>query len=136
MPNVIIYTTDAGNVAVCVPTGELPIEQVVAKDVPQGKQSFIVDFATLPMAYEHFFDAWEQTNGVVTVSLNKAKEIMKTVLRAQREPLLLAQDVAFQRALEMGTSTVEIVAEKQRLRDITKLVDACTSVDDLPNITC
>jgi hypothetical protein len=136
MPNVIIFTTDAGNVGVCTPTGEIPIEQVQIKDIPAGKESFIVDFATLPTQYDHFFDAWEQTGGVVTVSLEKSKTIMKEWLRLKREPLLQAQDVAFQRALENGDSTASIVAEKQRLRDITKLVDVCDNLDDLALIRC
>ena len=40
-----------------------------------------------------------------------------------REPLLKQADVEFMKSLETGSSTVEIVAEKQRLRDITKEVD-------------
>jgi hypothetical protein len=48
--------------------------------------------------------------------------------------LLQAQDVAFQRALEQGTDTTAIVAEKQRLRDITNLVDRASSLDELKSI--
>jgi hypothetical protein len=36
MSQVIIYTNDNGGVSVCVPTGELPIEQVLTKDCPAG----------------------------------------------------------------------------------------------------
>ena len=55
----------------------------------------------------------------------------KTRLRAEREPLLQAQDVLFQRALESNGDTSAIVAEKQRLRDVTKLVDAETTLEGL-----
>jgi hypothetical protein len=55
----------------------------------------------------------------IAVSLTKAKAITKDRLRADRKPLLEAQDVAFMKAQEAGTSTSAIVAEKQRLRDIT-----------------
>lgn len=72
---------------------------------------------------------------MITVNLNKAKEITKERLRAERAPLLQAQDVAFQRALEEGASTTAIVAEKQRLRDITQLADQATSTDELKGIT-
>ena len=130
--NVIIYTNpNSGNVCVCIPTGELPIEAVQGKDIPAGVQSFIVDAASLPEQDNDFFNAWEQTNGVVTVNLTKAKSITKDRLRAERAPLLAAQDVAFQRALEAGTSTAAIVAEKQRLRDITNLADGCNSIAEL-----
>jgi len=67
----------------------------------------------------------------IIVNINKAKDITKDRLRKEREPLLLAQDVAFQRALEEGKDTSAIVAEKQRLRDITKLVDNVNTVEEL-----
>ena len=66
-------------------------------------------------------------NKVITVDIEKAKEIVKEKLRLDRKPLLEAQDVLFQRALEAGADTTDIVAEKQRLRDITKDVDAMTT---------
>jgi len=67
----------------------------------------------------------------ITVNIDKAKVITKDRLRAEREPLLEAQDVLFQRALESGADTTAIVAEKQRLRDITNQVDSMTTVDEL-----
>ena len=72
---------------------------------------------------------------MININLNKAKEIKKDKLREERTPLLQAQDVAFQRALETGEDTSAIVAEKQRLRDITKLCDAAQTVDALKQIT-
>jgi hypothetical protein len=71
---------------------------------------------------------------MITININKAKAITKTRLRVEREPLLAAQDVAFQRALESNIDTSAIVAEKQRLRDITKLADAATTPDELKAI--
>jgi len=67
----------------------------------------------------------------IIVDINKAKDITKNRLRAEREPLLEVQDVAFQRALEKGLDTSAIVAEKQRLRDITKQVDAANTLEEL-----
>jgi len=55
----------------------------------------------------------------IAVSLTKAKAITKDRLRADRKPLLEAQDVLFLKAQEAGSSTTAIVTEKQRLRDIT-----------------
>lgn len=72
---------------------------------------------------------------MITINLDKAKQITKERLREEREPLLAAQDVAFQRALESGADTSAIVAEKQRLRDITNLADAATTLDELKGIT-
>jgi hypothetical protein len=73
---------------------------------------------------------------MITINIDKAKEITKARLRAEREALLQAQDVAFQRALESGDDTSEIVAEKQRLRDITKSVDKLKTLDELKAISC
>lgn len=67
----------------------------------------------------------------IIVDINKAKYITKDRLRQEREPLLLAQDIAFQRALEIKADTSAIVAEKQRLRDITTLVDTANTVEEL-----
>ena len=72
---------------------------------------------------------------MITINLDKAKEIKRESLRQQRKPLLEAQDIAFQRALESSSDTTAIVAEKQRLRDITMLVDTATSVEDLKAIS-
>lgn len=71
---------------------------------------------------------------MITINFDKAKVITKDRLRAERTPLLQAQDVAFQRALESGADTAAIIAEKQRLRDITVLADAATTLDELKQI--
>lgn len=132
MTQVIIFTNETGGVSVCIPTGELSIEEVRAKDTPAG--SIIVDKDTLPQADNDFFEAWELNGSTVSVNLSKAKEITKKRLRAEREPLLQAQDVIFQRALETGADTTAIVAEKQRLRDITNQVDTATTTAQLRSI--
>ena len=67
----------------------------------------------------------------IIIDINKAKDITKDRLRAERKSLLEAQDVAFQRALESNADTSAIVAEKQRLRDITNQVDTMTTVEEL-----
>ena len=67
----------------------------------------------------------------IIVDINKAKDITKDRLRDERKPLLEAQDVAFQRALESGADTSAIVAEKQRLRDITALVNSVNTTEEL-----
>jgi hypothetical protein len=129
MTQAIIFTNDNGGVSVCIPTGELPIDQVKIKDTPS--HSIIVQISELPNQYNDFFDAWELVGGKVEVNLTKAKELTKKRLRIEREPLLTAQDVAFQRALETVADTSSIVAEKQRLRNITGLADNETTLEGL-----
>ena len=71
----------------------------------------------------------------ITINFSKAQAITKDRLRLERTPLLEAQDVLFQRALETGKDATAIVVEKQRLRDVTKLVDAATTLDQLKGVT-
>jgi len=72
----------------------------------------------------------------ISVSLTKAKVITKDKLRTDRKPLLEAQDVAFMKAQEAGTSTSAIVTEKQRLRDITgDYVNDMSTLDELKAAT-
>lgn len=136
MKNFIIFTNEVGGVSICVPTGELPIEQVQAKDIPFGVDSYIVSADTIPENDNDFFEAWEQSKGVITVNISKAREITKNRLRVERIPLLVAQDIAFQRAMETGADTGNIVAEKNRLRDLTKLADGAITLADLRILKC
>ena len=68
---------------------------------------------------------------MITVNLDKAKVITKERLRGERKPLLEEQDILFMKAQEAGTSTTDIVTEKNRLRDVTKLADSATTTDEL-----
>lgn len=56
----IIYPTDDNSVAVIIPALEcgLTIEEIAAKDVPQGKPYKIVDVADIPTD-RTFRNAWE-----------------------------------------------------------------------------
>jgi len=71
---------------------------------------------------------------MITINLNKAKAITKDRLRQERAPLLVAQDVLYMRATEANQDTTAIVAEKQRLRNITKLADAATTLEQLKQL--
>ena len=132
MSKVIIFTNENGNVSVCVPTGELPIEAVLVKDCPS--HAIIVDASELPEQDNDFFNSWELIDGVMSVNLDKAKAQTKDRLRVERAPLLAAQDVAFQRALKEGKVTTAIGALEQRLRDITGLADSCKSTEELRGV--
>ena len=71
----------------------------------------------------------------IKIDIAKAKDITKDRLRAERKPLLEALDVEFIKAQETGADTSAIVAEKQRLRDITKQVDTMSTVEELKGAT-
>ena len=54
----IIYKTPENTVAILIPSGELPIETVARKDVPQGVGYKIVEDADIP-SDRTFREAWE-----------------------------------------------------------------------------
>ena len=64
---------------------------------------------------------------MITIDIAKAKELVKQKLRTDRKPLLEEQDALFMKAQESSSDTTAIVAEKQRLRDITNDVDSMTT---------
>jgi hypothetical protein len=68
---------------------------------------------------------------MITINIDKAKKITKDRLREERKPLLDKLDVAFMKAVEEGADTSAIVAEKNRLRDVTLLVDDAETVEEL-----
>jgi hypothetical protein len=72
---------------------------------------------------------------MIRINIDKARALTKDRLRAERAPLLAAQDLAFQRALETNADTSAVIAEKQRLRDITQLADSADTLDALKALT-
>jgi hypothetical protein len=55
----VIYPTDEGGVAVIIPADcGLTIDEIAAKDVPEGKPYKIVDVGDIP-SDRTFRDAWE-----------------------------------------------------------------------------
>lgn len=117
MEQVIAYKTPENTVSIVVPTGELSIENVASKDVPPNTPYKILNRSEVPQD-RAFRNAWE-LNDTVEINLEKAKEIHKNNIRAARNPLLAELDIQFQRALESGSDTSEIVAKKIALRDAT-----------------
>ena len=71
---------------------------------------------------------------MITVNFNKAKTVTADRLRQKRLPKLQDLDVQYQRALETGANTADIVAQKQVLRDLPAQVDGCTTLTQLKNL--
>ena len=63
------------------------------------------------------------------VDMAKAREIHKNNIRSARQPLLEALDIEFQKALETGASTTDIVSKKQALRDAPADADIAAASD-------
>ena len=63
------------------------------------------------------------------IDMAKAREIHKTNIRNARTPKLAELDIEFQKALETGASTTDIVAKKQALRDAPADSDITSAAD-------
>jgi hypothetical protein len=129
----IIYSTPDGGIAVITPTGSLPIEQVLAKDVPSGATGIIVEADAIP-SDRSFRGAWTRDGAAITHDMAKAREIHRDRIRAARDPKLTALDVAVQRELEKpNPNTAQIFAQKQSLRDApaNPAINAATTISQL-----
>jgi hypothetical protein len=102
MALIIIYTNENGNVSLCIPTGELPIEAVLVKDCPVG--AMIIDDSDLPTDNE-FFNAWELVDGKVIV--NQIKK--QAIIDAQQVPIL-AKESAIAKLSVLGLTEDEVKA--------------------------
>jgi len=67
---------------------------------------------------------------IIKTDIAVAKEIHKTNIRNARIDKLAEQDIEFQKALETGSSTTDIVAKKQALRDAPAAVGISTAVTE------
>ena len=85
-----------------------------------------------------FRDAWavDNTNDVITVDLEKAKDIWRDKIRAARIPEFEKLDTKFMKALETGADITDIIAQKQALRDAPDLpeIDNATTIEELKAI--
>lgn len=82
-----------------------------------------------------FRNGWEanEDTGVISVNMNKAKDIWRDKIRQARIEPLAALDTAYMKALETSASTTQIIADKQALRDAPALssIDSASTVDEL-----
>jgi len=92
---------------------------------------------TMP-AERTFRSGWEANSdtGVISVNMDKAKDIWRDKIRQARVEPLAALDTAYMKALETSADTTQIIADKQALRDAPSLasIDAASTVDELKAI--
>lgn len=101
MAQIIIYEQN-NQVAVCIPSGELPIEEVLAKDAPS--HAIIIDDSELPTEQE-FFNAWELVDGKVVVNETKKQAIIDAI-----QAPIDAKASALTKLIKLGLTADEISA--------------------------
>lgn len=141
----IVFENVDGTIGIIIPAPKARFEseteddfldRIAEKDVPQGLDYYIVDADELPED-RAFREAWVVDGGAIDIDLDKAKDAWKEKLRQDRAPLLEALDIDFMRAVE-NSDTVkqnQVKDQKQVLRDITNLVDAAETLEDIKAIT-
>ena len=68
---------------------------------------------------------------MITIDINKAKEVWKDKIRQARTSVLAKLDIDFIKAQEQGNDTASIVADKQTLRDLPSQVDTANSIEEI-----
>ena len=129
----IIYIAPGGGTAVIIPTEELPIEQVAAKDVPPGVAYEIVDTDAIP-SDRTFRGAWVIADAAVDVDLGKARDIAHDIRRSQRAEEFAPLDEIIAKRIP-GVTADEAEAQRQEIRDryavIQEAVDGSETVGAL-----
>ena len=128
----IIYPNPNGGICLVIPTGELSIEEVAAKDVPAGVPYKIVDGDELPEDHT-FFNAWEYKDAAV-VNMDKAKEIGHTMRRAKRAEEFAPYDDIIAKQIP-GHDATAAEASRQEIRSryavMQTAINAATSTDQI-----
>ena len=112
MSDILIHANPNGGVSITTPTGELPINEVLAKDCPAD--AIIVDNSTLPQGADaQFFGAWELNGSTVTVNFAKAQAIKLEQYNAQ------ALQIAQQRQLNTLAGIANTVSDTDFIAELT-----------------
>lgn len=132
----IIFTNAAGGVSVIIPTGEISVAKVAAKDVPPGLAYRIVKATDLPPD-RTFRNAWEMAGGTVAPNIIKAKGIAHDRRRAARAARFAPLDAVIAAQIP-GKDLAEAEAARAAIRDhdaaLQGEIDACASVAALKSI--
>jgi len=128
----IIYSTDTG-ISIVHPTGELTIEEVADKDVPDGSDYEIVEDDAIPID-RTFRNAWRKGLGKVDIDLPAATEITHEKRRAKRATEFAPLDIKATIPSEAAAAETARAAIRAKFDAIQADIDACSDVDALKSI--
>lgn len=140
--NIVWLRPDGGvSITWCPPGTELEAHRDALAsdpDAPYGDYTAVALNAAVPPKDE-FRGALTWRDGRLEHDIDRAREIRKTRLRAERVPLLASLDVDYIRADEAGDAAAKarIVEAKRALRDITAdpALSQARTLDDLRGVT-
>jgi hypothetical protein len=113
--NRIIYQNETGGISIIIPTGELPIEEVAAKDVPEGLAYEIVDVDAIP-SDRYFRNAWVMGDCCIEHDLDKCKALGHDLRRQQRAEEFKPYDEVIMKQIP-GADHTTAEAARQAIRD-------------------
>ena len=129
----IIFQNESGGVSVIIPTGELPIEEVAAKDVPEGVAYEIVEDDAIP-ADRFFRNAWVANGAAVEVDLDQAKSIGHDKRRAARAEEFKPHDEVIMKQIP-GADNAAAEEARQQIRFkyalIQDVIEAAETSDEI-----
>lgn len=132
---------DDGSVAIMqfvVGEGRKATPDAIAREIDRtgikAKKWRIIDREDIP-SDRTFRDAWSLSDSGIDHDMGKARDIHRDRMRTARAEMLAELDIAYIRADEAGDAAAkkDIVARKQKLRDVTKHpdIDKASTVDVL-----
>lgn len=132
----IIYQNESGGVSVIIPTGELSIEEVIAKDVPDGVVYEIVEDNVIPTD-RTFRNAWVMGDCCIDHDIEKCKDISHDIRRAKRSEEFQPYDEVIMKQIP-SNDAIQAEAARQEIReryaDMQSAIDQAESPDELKTI--
>ncbi len=129
----IIYQNQEGGVSVIHPTGELSIEEVAAKDVPEGVAYEIVEDDAIP-SDRTFRNAWVLGDCCIEHDLDKCKALGHDMRRAKRAEEFAPHDEVIMKQIP-GADAEAAEAARQEIRDkyaaVQDAIDAAATPEDI-----
>lgn len=110
-----------------------PIQDIL-NDIPHQNNYVILEEEQVPD--RKYMKSWSVQNGQIHIDIIKSRDILRDRLRQIRHRYLSQLDISFQRALETGADTTEIVLEKQKYRDLPEdpRIDECQTTEELDSL--
>jgi len=128
------FTGDIDMPVILIAEGNYQTAEEIAAGIDISLEPMVLDNSELPS--DRYIKSWYIANGQININMETAKDHVRGFLRMWRTKFLSELDIAFQRAMETGADTTEIVAQKQYYRDVTSdpRIDAAQTTDELDSL--
>ena len=135
MGKIVVYNNDENGIDILIPVlgYDLTFEEIVKKDVPNGKEFIILDSSDLPKN-NIFRNAWVLDSNNVIIDLEKSKTISHEIRRYVREIKFKPLDELIMKQIP-NIDLNEVENKRQKIRDEDTLVqleiDKSIIIDEL-----